>query len=223
MRRRRFAAALLGLALVGAPPSGAQQLPPASQVLTLDQDRLFAESRFGRSVTARIEAETQALAAENRIIDTALEAEERDLTERRATTDPEVFRALGAAFDTKAEDLREAQKAKGRALNRSRDDERQQFSQAVGPVLAALMAEKGAVVILDDSAVVLSFREIDVTDEAIARLDAVLGDGTTPRDGVTTPVPQALPVPVPAPLVPQAPPPEPATPDPATQVPAPQP
>lgn len=189
----------VALLVLLAGPVAAQQIAQTAQVLTLDQDRLFAESRFGRAVAARVEAETQALAAENRKIDAALEAEERDLTERRATTEPAAFRALGAAFDAKAEDLREAQRAKGRGLIRSREEERQLFSQAVGPVLAELMTDKGALVILDDSAVVLSFSRIDVTDDAIARLDAVLGDGSNRQ------MPQALPLPLPEPESPPIP------------------
>ena len=189
----------VALLVLLAGPGAAQQIAQTAQVLTLDQDRLFAESRFGRAVAARVEAETQALAAENRKIDAALEAEERDLTERRATTEPAAFRALGAAFDAKAEDLREAQRAKGRGLIRSREEERQLFSQAVGPVLAELMTDKGALVILDDSAVVLSFSRIDVTDDAIARLDAVLGDGSNRQ------MPQALPLPLPEPESPPIP------------------
>ena len=39
------------------------------------------------------------------------------------------------------------------------------------------MSELGAVVLIDKSVAVLSMDSIDVTDEAIAKIDAVLGDG----------------------------------------------
>ena len=60
-----------------------QPLAPATPVLTLDTDRVFLESSAGKALEASITAENEALAAENRKIDAALEAEERDLTEQR--------------------------------------------------------------------------------------------------------------------------------------------
>ena len=183
------------LALIGAAlPALSQQVP---QVLTLDQDRMFADSMFGRAITARIEAAAQNLASENRRIEAELEAEERELTDQRPTMEPAAFRALGTAFDAKAERLREEQAAKGRALSRDRDEQRQRFLQAAVPVLADLMGEMGALVILDQAAIVLSFDRIDVTDAAIARLDQVLGDGST----LTEPAP-ALPSPTAVPASP---------------------
>ena len=118
--------------------------------------------------------------AENREIFAALEAEEKDLTARRATTPAAEFTALAAAFDAKAEGIRAAQDAKGLEIARQRTDDRRRFYDVALPVLAKLMTELGAVAILDKQAVILSYDKIDMTDRAIARVDAVLGDGTTP-------------------------------------------
>ena len=181
-------AALAGLAL----PVGAQQAPDTSQpapvaeapaapqVLLLSQDRLFAESAFGQAALARVEAASRALQAENRRIEADLEAEEKALPEQRQTTAPDAFRQLAEAFDAKVEGIRNAQDAKARAIAQQRETERQRFYEAAVPVLAEMMAEQGAVAILDKGAVVLSFDRIDMTDAAIQRMDAVLGDGTAP-------------------------------------------
>lgn len=154
-------------------------VPVALGVVTLDRDRLFEESLMGRAVLARIEAESADLAAENRRLEAALEAEERSLTDRRATLPPEEFQLLAREFDTRVEELRVAQEAKGRALTRSGDAQQGQFFAAAVPVLAGLMQDRGAVAIIDRSAVLLGFDSIDITAEAIARLDAELGDGST--------------------------------------------
>lgn len=156
-----------------APEATAEVMP----VLTLDRERLFSGSRFGQAVIARFETEAKALQVENRRIDAALEAEERDLTERRATLPAEEFRKLAADFDTRVEQLRSAQDAKSRDLGRQRDEARQRFFDAAVPVMGQLMADHGAVAIIDRAALVLSFERIDITDEAILRLDEVLGDG----------------------------------------------
>ena len=53
--------------------------PPSVAILTLDDERLFTGSAFGKAVIARQDADSQALIDENRRIEAALEAEEKDL------------------------------------------------------------------------------------------------------------------------------------------------
>lgn len=164
----------------GAQETAPSALPaaPASPVLTITQDRLYSGTLFGKAMQARTEAATLALQAENRKIEADLEAEEKSLTQRRPTMPAADFRAIADAFDVKVEGIRSAQDAKARALTKDHDDGRKQFFETAVPILAQLMADMGAVAILDKSAIVLSFDRIDVTDRAIERIDAVLGDGS---------------------------------------------
>ncbi len=181
-------AAAGALAIWLALPVPAQEAPVASwPVLVLRQDDLFEQSAFGQASTARIEAANSALLAENREIEAALEAEERDLTERRASLPPAEFQALSEAFNAKVEGIRSAQDAKSRDIARTRDEDRQRFLQAAVPVLATIMQEEGAQAILDEQAVVLSFDRIDITSKAIARIDAEIGDGSTMEPGAMSP------------------------------------
>lgn len=156
---------------------------PKAPILALDEERLFSETRFGKAVLSRHRAEMETLLAENRRIEAALEAEERDLTERRARLPAEEFKSLAAAFDDKAEGIRAAQTAKDRTLQTRLESERQRFFQAAVPVLADLLQESGAMAIIDKRAVILSFDRIDMTAAAIARIDTVLGDGGSPPEG----------------------------------------
>lgn len=178
--------ACLAVALGFAPPLWAQDVTGPriapdmgvfSSVVTLDRERLFDESLMGQAILARIEAASNDLIAENRRLETALEAEERSLTARRATLPPDAFRELARDFDTKVEELRVAQEVKSRSLTRSRDSEQQRFFELAVPVLAELMQDLGAVAIIDRSAVILSFDRIDITAQAIARMNIELGDG----------------------------------------------
>ena len=177
----RLAAAVLA-ALVAATPFQAQTVgTPAPQIATLDQDRLFTESRFGKALEVKAQAASQALAAENRRIEAQLSAEEQELTQKRASLGAAAFQPLADAFDVKVEKLRADQTAKVSALQADRDKDRQAFFQAAVPILADLMAQAGAYAILNKQAVILSFDTIDLTDRAIAALDARLGDGSGPR------------------------------------------
>jgi Skp family chaperone for outer membrane proteins len=173
-------------------PVFAQEIAAQSAVLTVDPERLFAESQFGKAAVARLEAAQQELLDENKKLEIALEAEEKDLTVRRPSLAPEDFRKLADAFDKKAEDIRAARLAKSRSLTTLRDDDRQKFLAAVVPLLGELMGEMGALVILDKKTVFLSFERVDITDRAIARIDAVLDDALQPK---VAPVPQPAPAP----------------------------
>ena len=206
---------MLALALLAAVAPAAGQEPPAAPaqaghddvlpILTLDRERLFSSTLFGQAVIARFEAEAKALQAENRRIDAALEAEERALTERRTTSSPDEFRALSVDFDSRVEKLRSAQDAKSRDLTQQRDAARQQFYDTALPVLGKLMSDLGAVAIIDRGALIISFERIDITDEAIARIDEVLGDGSpAPAELTPEPAPESLAPESPAPA-PQAP------------------
>ncbi len=181
-RLRFLALALLALPFGAALPLQAQEKPAtppvlASPILTVDRDRLYSETLYGKSVEAHFKAESDALIAENLRLEQALEAEERDLTDRRATLAPEEFKRLATAFDSKAEGIRAAQQAKSTAIAQKREAEQQRFLEAAIPVLGELMQSTGAAAIFDKNMIILSLRGIDITDAAIARIDAVLGDG----------------------------------------------
>lgn len=162
-----------------APDQGGNPAPPVvfASILTLDDERFFADSVFGKSVIARQERASRALIDENRRIEAALEAEEKDLTIRRTTLSREEFAPLAEAFNEKVEGIRKAQDAKTRDLQRGFDADRQRFLEAARPVLAEVMGARGAVAIIDSRAVFVGFDNIDVTDEAIARLDAAVAEG----------------------------------------------
>lgn len=168
--------ALIVLVALAAPAVQAQETPlQPSPILTIDQDRLFAETRLGLRGARAVEAEAEALAEENRRIESELRAEEIALTEQRGTLDPEAFAELADAFDAKVQRIRAEQDAKARAVAQMQDEARQSFFIEIGGILSAIVRERGAVLILDRRDVFLSADAIDITDEAIARINASAG------------------------------------------------
>ena len=197
----RWLAVLLALAL----PAQAQDRADLtlgqirSPVLIIDAERVFAESLFGLRIAAQVQAETEALVAENRRIEAALTAEERSLTSRRPTMEVTAFRAEADAFDARVQDIRAAQDAKQRALQDGIALGRDQFLQVATPILGQLMRDAGAAVILDRRSVFLAVGAIDVTDQAIDRIDLALGDGATITDSPPDSPPDPAPDPAPQP------------------------
>ena len=180
----RFASALMMLVVlaVQAPAQEAASTDsiPMSAILVVDRARMFAESAFGMASLERERLAATALEEENAGIQAKLVAEEQELTVLRQTLSATDFSARATAFDEKVERIRAEQDAKARDLVRIRDEDGKAFQRAALPVLGEMMAALGAQVLLDKSAVILSLSTVDVTDEAIARVDAALGAGVAP-------------------------------------------
>lgn len=174
----RGAVLALGLALSG--PVAAQQALPPTPVLILDSDRIYLESRYGQQIRDGLDADAAALKAENDRIVAALTEEERSLTLRRPTMNAAEFRSEAEAFDVKVQGIRRARDAKEVSLQNARVAARDQFFNDVRDVVGQMMLDGGASVILDRRSVFLALSAADVTEEAIARIDAILVDAETP-------------------------------------------
>lgn len=159
---------------------------PLSPILVIDSDRVFRSSRAGQRIDAELEAQLAALVAENRTIEQDLVAEELALTDQRPSLDPATFRQLADEFDQKVQSIRAAQDAKQRSLQDLRNTENQSFVAAITPILSGIGRERGALVIMERRSVLLSADTIDITEEAIARINASLPEISDPQ----TPTPQ---------------------------------
>jgi len=177
--RRALGALVVALAL--ATTASAQNIQP-SPVLTLDQDRMYSASAFGARVQEDLRKQSSTLAQENRKIESALEEEERRLTQERPGMPPEEFQKLATDFDERVTGIRGAQASKSDNIRRQAEAERVRFFEAAFPILLELVEETGAVAILNNTAVIFSVRQIDITDAAIARIDAVIGASPLPID-----------------------------------------
>lgn len=170
---------------------------PATPIVTLNQDRLFAESLWGLRVAAELDAASETLAQENRALEVELAAEEQRLTEARSTMDPAAFRAEADAFDARVVRIRAEQDGKAIQLQRRTDMERQAFLQQAIAILTEIVAERGAMAILDERTVFLAADSIDITDEAIRRINTVIGQGEAIDNGVSPELSPELTMPIP--------------------------
>lgn len=176
-----FLLALLGgvFAPVAAQPTGVVQ----SDILILDPERLFNETLYGRRLLEGIQEDRDTLVAHNRRIEAELEDEEQALTERRPSLSAAEFRDLADTFDRKVQQLRQNSERMSRDLERQREIAPAQFMRVIEPVLADILSDSGGVVIMDVRAVLLHSGVADITDLAIERVNAQIGEG--PENGPT--------------------------------------
>lgn len=171
-----FVSALISPA--NAQDSAPTQEPAKTSVLTIDLERLFSGSLFGERVVNQINTDLANLEQEFQRLEADLTTEEKDLTQRRATLEPDAFRLLADAFDEKVQGIRKAQDAKARELDRRLEQERAKYFGLVNPALYKIMEDLGASVIIDRRAVLAGVEGVDITKEALRMIDATLGDGT---------------------------------------------
>lgn len=169
-----FAAILLWLGLTLS--VSAQQTSP--QILIMDSERLFIETLYGQRLADELAERARELQTENDRIVESLTLEERSLTLRRPEMSPEDFRAESEAFDAKVQEVRRVRDAKNVELQVATAGARAQFEQQVQGILADMMFERGAAIMIEQRDVLLWTRSVNITDEAIVRIDAELGDGS---------------------------------------------
>lgn len=170
---------LLAVLAIAAPEEArAQQLGVVtSDIVVIDTERLLTETAYGKRLQREIQSARDRLIARNERIASELEAEEQALTEQRPDTPPDRFREMADAFDAKVTRLRNEAERNSQQLERRRDRAPLQFMRVAQPVLADLLDEAEAVVMLDLRSVLLHDNVADVTDLAIMRINARIGEG----------------------------------------------
>ena len=164
-------------AAVQVAPAGGPGSALAQAVLTVDQEALYRRSRWGQRAQMQLAAESRQVAADNDRAFATLVADEDALTAARATLSAEEFRSRAAAFDERVTAVRQERDAARQALAAGAERDRAVFYQSVAPILGRIMTERGALVVMDQRAVLISDDRIDVTAATIAAIDAELGDG----------------------------------------------
>lgn len=160
-------------ALVVPSDDSLEELP----IMTIDRDRLFAGTAWGRRIQADLARQGDDLSKENERLLQQFSREEEELTRLRDTLPPEEFRIRADEFDQKVVEIRHQRDTALQELQQIPQREREAFYAQIMPILAKLMQERQVVVVLDQRLVLIQAQSIDVTDELIARVDAEFGEG----------------------------------------------
>lgn len=185
MFKAAFAALALGTAALPT-VALAQAAAPAAQsaIIVVDMDRVGADSAAGKSGQAQLKTKLDSLQARGKSLADQLRTEEETLLKARqaSTMAPEAFQAKVKDLQTKQNNARTELGNRENELQRSQAYVRQQIFNAVGPVINAIMRERGASIVLTRDAALAVSPALDVTAEVIRRLDAAL-----PRVNATAP------------------------------------
>ena len=172
-----------------AAPALAQKLPPATMLIA-DVDRVVAESTAGLAAAQELQGRSNTLRQR-------LETLQKELqTEAQAIQTGQANKSLsGAALETRIKAFQDKQQAAQRELETGQAQLQQaqayvsqQIGEALQPILATLLRERGASLIVPASAVLQHSAGLDATADLLARLNAAL-----PRVSTTPPPAPAAP------------------------------
>jgi Skp family chaperone for outer membrane proteins len=162
-----FAPAVLG---ANAPAPGI----PQPKILVIDRAAILRGSAVGQSIVKQVQGYT--LQAENDLKGQgqALRAQGQALQQQIAILAPDVKAKKIAAFEAQQQALQAKAQQKQSLIQGGFLQARQQVEAALGPILQGIMAERGANMLIDRNAVVMSTVDVDVTQTAIQRLNQKL-------------------------------------------------
>lgn len=175
-----YLAICLGLLLPSvlfAQSSDGLEYPVSKQVLpvaTINQEKLFSNSLYGKSFNEKLQDDANILSLENRRIEKELSDEEISLTQKRKELPNEDFRKLADIFNKKVESIRRDQSLKSAELNATNTQIRKRFFIQVQPIIVQLMQERGIQFILNEQSIFMSANSGDITQAAVERIDQVL-------------------------------------------------
>ena len=152
---------------------------PSTSVIIIDKQRVLSETLYGQRLMAEMRLMEQLQIADNKRLLQELELEEARLTEQRSSMDADEFRVLAVNFDEKVQFISNQQQAKNQKRMEQRRKDQMTLMAATGPVFETLMRDTGADVIIEQRYAFIWNDAINLTDEAIERIDAFLGDGKT--------------------------------------------
>jgi Skp family chaperone for outer membrane proteins len=171
------------------PPAKPAQGVPAPKILVINRSAILSNSKVGQDIGRQIQGYTASAEKEFKTEGEGLKRDQQALQQQVAILAPNVkaqkikdFQNRYVAFQQKVQ-MRQAQ------IQYGVFKARQQVEQALGPVLQALMTERGANLLFDRQAIVLGTVNVDITQDAINRLDQKM---PTVKVQLTNPPPEFL-------------------------------
>ncbi len=152
----------------------ATQNTPAPKILVLDRNAIMSESDVGKDIASQVKAYTAAAQKELKGENDRLQKEEQELQQQVAILAPDVKNKKIAAFEAEQQAFQKKVQTRQSEIQGGVAQAQQVVEKALGPILQGIMAERGANLLMDRSAIMLGTVNIDVTALAIDRLNKKL-------------------------------------------------
>ena len=180
--RRMLAAAGVATLLSLAPhPAGAEDRLPPTVAAVIDYQRILRDAKAARAIREQVEARRKQYQDEIAKEEQRLHEVDRNLAAQRNVLTPEAFAEQRRSFETEVAAVQRMAQERRRQLDQVAAAALNEVRSAMIQVVGELADTRGFNLVLPTSGLLLFAPEIDLTDEAMARLDAKLPNVTVPE------------------------------------------
>jgi|GEM_PF-1034213 len=182
MLRRRAAMACIALAVLlvavhargQGEPDAVPAAPDPPVVIVVDFQSVVRNSAAAGSIQDQINDLRRGYQQEFGRIEDELRAAETELTEQRGTLSQDEFVERRRTFEERVVEAQRAAQARRAALDEALNAAMDEVRQTLVEVIAEIARESGADLVIDRAQVVLVDSRLEVSEEALAELDARL-------------------------------------------------
>jgi Skp family chaperone for outer membrane proteins len=174
--RRLGRALALFICLCAAAPAAAQtpSTGDGTVIIVVDLQRILREAAAVQALQQQLGNAREAFQAEIRQREEELRRLDQELARERPTLPPEVYTERRQDLAEQLAALQSAVQERRRQLDQAMNEGMRQVQSELLPVLQQITEEHGADLMLAKTSIVLVRPELEVTDDALARLNARL-------------------------------------------------
>jgi len=173
MRHLLGGAVLLLSALLPGERLAAQQ-PVAPLILIVDMEQILQDAKAAKGVQAIINQEYSSYTKEVAQQEDELQKARADLERQRTILAPEAFNTRARDLQQRYDELGQVVQGRRQSLQQSLNEAMLQVKNAALTVIADIVKERKANLVIEKQAVVFEAEGMDVTADAVARLDQKL-------------------------------------------------
>jgi Skp family chaperone for outer membrane proteins len=172
-RRRILAALVVAPSLLLAAPLRAEP-PPAPLILIVDLQQILQDSKAAKGVQSVISQQYNVYSKEVAQQEDELQKARTELERQRTVLAPDAFGARARELQQRYDELDRVVQGRRQTLQQSLNEAMVKVRNAALEVVAGIVQERRANLVIEKQAVVFEAEGLDVTPEAIARLDEKL-------------------------------------------------
>ncbi|MGI9434480.1 MAG: OmpH family outer membrane protein [Geminicoccaceae bacterium] len=179
-KSRKYRAALIIVLLLAGIGSGTrafaandEQLPETIAAV-IDYQRILQESSASQSIAEQMEVRRKTYQEEISKEEQKLYEAETALSKQRSVLSEDAFKSKQGEFEAKLAGVRELTQQRRQQLEAVSAEAANAVKQALIEILTGIAEERGFNLVLPTSQVLFFSRQIDLTDDVLAQLDALL-------------------------------------------------
>jgi len=172
-----------------APPAASiAQGPPIAGICVFSPNAIFASSRVGQAVAARMRELGAQIDAELKPEADAINTESRTIETQRATMDQATYQARGANLELRASNFEKKRELRGREMQATQEKQLGIVSQALNPVILQLYQDHHCSLLIDgdQGGVKLVNPVMDLSPQAVLGLNTKIQTLTFDREHLDT-------------------------------------